>query len=340
MSEENRHRSYFISSDHPGSPHRTASSSGGSGFVQSQSPLQTAQGIRAGTASGMLPSPTSMNFPAPSSTALPPLAPSTSYPSSAQTSHLQDLQHQVSVKTLALTTLQREYDALLQKLERQRTKCAALEKKFEVSDVEINSLTDEKELLQGTIVQLEKQVEGLTASRDECQREMRRSGEQYMKIMEMGGKLQARAAEEKQVWLKEKEVLEKRVRVLEEAMVSDPRVPAVGSRGAEGSSILERGDPEAADVDVGMKAAGTTATVLPQAVPSSSAATAETISVLRAEITRLRRRTQVLESALKAMRNESHGLHEALQAVAASGSKIQQAVANALGEEEGGGRAE
>lgn len=286
--------------------------------------------------SGMLPSPTSMNFPAPSSTALPPLAPSTSYPSSAQTSHLQDLQHQVSVKTLALTTLQREYDALLQKLERQRTKCAALEKKFEVSDVEINSLTDEKELLQGTITQLEKQVEGLTQSRDECQREMRRSGEQYMKIMEMGGKLQVRAAEEKREWLKEKEVFEKRVRVLEEAMVSDPRVPAVSSVGMEGPRTIGRGDLEAAsDADVGMSEAGAPAAEVSQAAPPpASAAAAETIAVLRAEITRLRKRTQTLEAALKAMRDESNGLHEALQAVAASGSKIQQAVASVLGGEQ------
>ena len=170
--------------------------------------------VRAAHSSAFLPSPTgSSGFSAPT---LPPiLSPSVTNQNSAQSAHLQDLQHQVSVKTLAYTTLQREYDSLIQKLERQRTKCLTLEKKFEVSDAEINNLTDERDRLFVQIGELENQLEDLVKARDCARKEVVANGAQYMRIVEMASKLQAQSALEKKKWDKEKKELEARIRQLE-----------------------------------------------------------------------------------------------------------------------------
>ena len=267
--------------------------------MASHSPLQAPQPIR----SAMLPSPSSMQFP--SIANLPSISPpaTAGTQASAQSTLLQDLQHQISVKTIAHQTLQREYDSLLQKLDRQRTKCATLEKKFEVSDVEINSLTDEKEKLQAQVVALEMQVEELQESRDESRQHLVANGAQYMRIMEMANRLQAQSAEDKKRWDVEKAELQQRIKVLEEAMVvgTDPDRP-----GSPPPSIV-------------LAHARTT--------PSSSN---ETISVLRAEINRLRIRTHTLETALKTMKEEGLAIQEAARRLAESGSKIEQATRGVL----------
>jgi len=283
------------------SPHHTASSTG-SIFMPPQSPMQAPQPSRP----GMLPSPSSMSFV--NVATLPPISPSVTASSqaSAQTAHLQELQHQISVKTLAFQTLQREYDSLLQKLERQRTKCATLEKKFEVSDVEINSLTDEKEKLQAQVAAAEYQVEELQESRDETRRQLVANGAQYMRIMEMANRLQAQSAEDKKRWEGERAELQQRIKVLEEAMV-------IGSD----SQNPERSTSPPNAVIVGLG-------------PVNSSTT-ETINVLRAEISRLRIRTQTLESALQTMREESLSIQAAAKKLMESGGKIEQATKGALG---------
>lgn len=278
------------------SPHHISSSPSGSFFMPPQSPMQAPQPSRP----GMLPSPSSMSFQ--NVPNLPPISsPASSFQTSAQSVHLQDLQHQISVKTLAFQTLQREYDSLLQKLERQRTKCAALEKKFEVSDREINDLTDEKEKLQAQIGAMENQVEELQQSRDEARNQLVANGAQYMRIMEMANRLQAQGSEDKKRWATEKAELEQRIRVLEEAMVTG----------------LERPPSQTSDL-----AAQTTTS--PYATTTSTSA--ETINVLRAEIARLRSRTQALESALRTMREESISIQAAARQLVDSGSRIERAV--------------
>lgn len=314
MPEDSRRSLY--SSDLPSmshSPHRTASS--GSIFIPPQSPLQASQTLR----SGMLPSPSSMNFP--TGPSLPPISPPSSVQTSAQAVHFQDLQHQVSIKTLAFQTLQREYDSLLQKLERQRTKCATLEKKFEVSDVEINTLTDEKEKLQAQITALESQVEELQKSRDEARRQLSANGAQYMRIMEMASRLQAQGAEDKKRWEAEKVELERRIKLLEEAMVTGgERLDAPLTQAA-----TEPFHPTSARQ---LAASTTTAPMTP-----TLASSAETIAVLRAEIARLRSRTKSLETALQTMKDESISIQAAAQTLVGSGRKVKDAVDTCLGNE-------
>ncbi|KAF2034355.1 hypothetical protein EK21DRAFT_107978 [Setomelanomma holmii] len=307
MSEDSRRLPYQGEMSSLGnSPHHTSAS--GSAFMPPQSPMQAPQPIR----SSILPSPSSLTFQ--NAPALPSMSPpSAAGQTSAQSAHLQDLQHQISVKTLAFQTLQREYDSLLQKLERQRTKCATLEKKFEVSDIEINSLTDEKEKLHMQITTLETQVEELQQSRDEARRQLVANGAQYMRIMEMANRLQAQGAEDKKRWEAERTELEQRIRTLEEAMVT----------GTEQTPSEAENRASASPVPSSLKPSQISAT------PSSSQL--ETINVLRAEVGRLRSRAQTLEAALKTMRRESISLQEAARQLVESGGKIESVAQGAVG---------
>lgn len=246
-----------------------------------------------------------MNFP--SSISLPPVSPpaATTTQASAHSALLQELQHQVSIKTIALQTIQREYDSLLQKLERQRTKCATLEKKFEVSDVEINSLTDEKERLQAQLAALEYQAEELQESRDESRRQLVANGAQYMRIMEMANRLQTQSADDKKRWDAEKSDLQQRIKVLEEAMVT----------GTDSEHANHSPPPFV---------------ILAHTSGNTSSSSAETVNVLRAEIGRLRIRTQTLETALRTMKDEGRSIQEAAKKLLESGNQMEQATEYAL----------
>jgi predicted nuclease with TOPRIM domain len=289
------------------SPHHTASSPGSS-FMPPQSPMQAPQPIRSTT----LPSPSSLIFQ--NAPILPGISPpSTTGQTSVQNTHLQDLQHQVSVKTLALQTLQHEYDSLVQKLERQRSKCATLEKKLEISDVEINSLTDEKERLNMQVATLEAQVEHLQNSRDEARHQLVANGAQYMRIMDMANKLQGQGAEDKKKWEAEKTELEQRIRLLEEAMVTGT---------AQAPSTFE--SPSCASP-------GTSSVVHAHEPTTSSASQSETINLLRAEVTRLRSRTQTLETALQTMRRESISIQTVARELAESSGRLEDVAKDILG---------
>jgi chromosome segregation ATPase len=270
--------------------------------MQAPQPLRTA----------ILPSPSSLNFPnAPTLPSISP--PSAAGQTSAQSAHLQDLQHQISVKTLAFQTLQREYDSLLQKLERQRAKCATLEKKFEVSDVEINSLTDEKEKLQMQLSTLETQVEEIQQSRDESRRQLVANGAQYMRIMEMANRLQAQGAEDKKKWEAERTELEQRIHTLEEAMVT----------GTENTPSEAENHSSASPVN--------SSVTLLHNPAASNTSQLETINVLRAEVGRLRSRTQALETALQTMRRESISIQAAARQLGDSSDMIENVAQGVIG---------
>ncbi|KAF2438791.1 hypothetical protein P171DRAFT_156515 [Karstenula rhodostoma CBS 690.94] len=282
------------------SPHHTASPSG-SMFMSPHSPMQAPQPTR----SAVLPSPSSIHFL--SSVSLPPVSPPTAAATqtSAHSALLQELQHQVSVKTIALQTLQREYDSLLQKLERQRIKCATLERKFEVSDVEINTLTDERERLQAQVTTMEYQVEELQESRDESRRQLVANGAQYMRIMEMANRLQTQSTDDKKRWDADKSELQHRIKTLEEAMVTGTN-----------SELPNRSHPPSI--------------TLAHTLGTASSSSIETINVLRAEISRLRIRTQTLETALHTMKEDGRSIQEAAKKLLESGCKIEQATQDAL----------
>lgn len=233
----------------------------------------------------------------------------------------------MTVKTLEFRTLQREYEDLLQKLERQKTKCATLEKKFEVSDVEINCLTEEKEKLQTQVATMESQVEELQQSRDEARRQLIANGAQYMRIMEMANRLQSQGAEDKKKWEAEKAELEQRIRVLEEAMVTGDQFmtselqPHHIHTGPSSPSPPQRQTDPLLSNNSYMNSAS-----------SSSSSQIETINVLRGEVSRLRAKTQILESAVRTMQRESISIQTAARQLVDSSERVKDAAMGVMGE--------
>ncbi|KAL1796577.1 hypothetical protein ACET3X_005117 [Alternaria dauci] len=264
----------------------------------------------------ILPSPSSLKFP--SSQSLQSMSPPTTSQTSIQSADLQDLQYQVSVKTFEFQALQREYDALLQSLERQKSKCATFEKKLEVSGIEINSLKDEKERLLAQVLAVEGQIEELQQSRDEARRQLVANGAQYVRIMDMANRLQSQSAEAKKIWELEKAGLEQRIRLLEEAMVAGTPTPTstAGTEQQPGTTLV----PSSGDsTDTGN-------TIIPSQT--------EIINVLRSEISRLRTRTHTLESTVQNMRRESFSIHTAARKILDAGDKMGNIAQEVVGEDE------
>lgn len=236
--------------------------------------------------------------------------------SSAHLAHLQELQHQVSVKQLALQTLQREHDSLLQKLERQRVRSQALEKKFEVSDAEINSLTDEKERLAGQVQILEVQVEELQQARDEARKMGADSASQYMKIVEMAGRLQGKGVEDKKSWEKERETLLKRISELEGGHRAG--VPGAGSSSRSPQDFGGHAPPYH-PISTGFALSG------------SGAPMNDDTTSLRHEVMVLKERILALEKALKAALEESKAVRSAALTLASVGQRLESSAHTALG---------
>ncbi|KAF2673366.1 hypothetical protein BT63DRAFT_410382 [Microthyrium microscopicum] len=140
---------------------------------------------------------------------------------------IDDLRHQLSVQTLHYTTLTKEYETLFAKLERQRVKCDTFEKKFKVSDAEIIALSTDKERLEDRIEGLQRDMRMLESQRDEARRVGEESKSQWMRIVDMAGKLHPGAEGSASVtggmigsvgeteWMAEKARLTRRVRQLE-----------------------------------------------------------------------------------------------------------------------------
>ena len=166
--------------------------------TQPDSPMQAPPSVR------QLPSPSSLNFTS-ASQLPPPLSPSLSGLKSPHTAHLQELQHQLSTKSLAHQILQGEHDKLLAAYSRSQIRCATLEKKSHVSDTEINNLAEDRGRLTNEVERLELQVEELQQKKDEADKQSAASGVQYMKIMAMSSKLQAQSAADQKKWRSDRE---------------------------------------------------------------------------------------------------------------------------------------
>lgn len=146
----------------------------------------------------------------------------TSSPAASQ--HISDLQHQVTLKSLALQTLQSEYTSLLQKFQRDRLRSQTFEKKTVAADQEINELTAKNEELADQVKSLEVQVEECERKRETERSESVRQKDQWGKMLEMSGRLQSKGAEDRQKLLQEKDDLQQRLQIHEnEAALSASR---------------------------------------------------------------------------------------------------------------------
>ncbi|KAL9105918.1 MAG: hypothetical protein Q9227_008978 [Pyrenula ochraceoflavens] len=312
-----QHPSYQQYHQHAQSPHRSSSASNplfSAPPPPSHSPTQLQQHPQQHHPpphhpTRVLPSPTSIHLPSlpsPNPSHQSTATVSTSAPraphDAAATSHLADLQHTISKKTLALTTLQREHDSLLAAFSRQQTRCATLDRKSQVSDSEINSLTEEKIRLQGQVEQLESQVDDLGRKLEEQRREGVENGKQYMEILRLGSRLQELSGEEKrrfnrerEVWEEERRDLQRRIRdlsqQLEEGRSQDE---TTGTAARSSSNTTTSAVPPDAQQPSEQQDEQEAAGVLGTSDPSA----------LKAEVVRLRARCVEMEQAMTEMRGE------------------------------------
>lgn len=278
-------------------------SSGSSVYGPGQSPMQSLSIGRS------LPSPPGNHFSQPGIL-------SSAHTQAAHASHLQDLQHQISTKTLALQTLQREHDQLLAAFSRSQIRCSTLDKKSQVSDHEINSLTEEKVRLQQQVEALESQVEELSKARDDLQRQSSADGAQWRQIMAMSSQLQIKGAEEarvhkaaKEAWDLERNELERRIRELEDESEADPM-----HRDTANDRSLQSLQREDEDEDV---------------------LNSQSLQVLRGEIVRLRHRLAGLETLLQQVNGDTEEIDRAMSAM----RTIRARISRQIGEESDSGRA-
>ena len=225
----------------------------------------------------------------------------------AHYTHLQDLQHQISTKSLALQTLQREHDQLLAAFSRSHIRCTALDKKSQVSDHEINTLAEDKIRLQQQVDSLDSQVQELVRSRDEVHQQSSTDGAQWRQIMAMSSQLQLKGADdarrfrlEREGWERERASLQKRIEELESGKGNLPEARAVS-----GSTTP---------------------------VASGSILTSGSVEVLREEIIKLRRRCAELELMLHDLAGEAEQIENAITAMknvrkALAGKNVVQRIA-------------
>lgn len=135
--------------------------------------------------------------------------------SSATAQHIADLQHQITLKSLALQTLQSEYTALLQKSQRDRLRTQTLEKKTCTAENEINELTTRNEEVVEQTRILETQLEECERKRESERSDAAREKEQWGKMLEMSARLQAKSTDDRQKLVQEKENLQQRLLIHE-----------------------------------------------------------------------------------------------------------------------------
>lgn len=291
------------------SPHRSLSNASGAHvFTPPHGPNSSASRILPSPTSTILPSLPSPNLShqsIPVAGGTPLTLPTLRSTDPATASHLADLQHSISKKTLAYTTLQREHDALLAAFARQRTRCETLDKKSQVSDSEINTLSEEKIRLQSLSEGLEQQVEELQRAKEEAHRQSVDNGRQYMQILSMSSKLQEQGVAverrwkvERESWEQERGELRERIRLLEEA----DTVVVSGGNGSGGAPRRSRNDKAAEGTGEGGE-------TIPESIEESD------VEALKAEILRLRARCRGLEEKLDRLTGEIGRLEHVIREV-------------------------
>jgi len=260
-----------------------------------------------------LPSPSAMSHPSLSSSLQPSFS-STFSPiinSSVHNTHLQDLQHQISTKILALQTLQREHDQLLAAFSRSQIRCSTLDKKSQVSDHEINSLTEEKIRLQGQVEALEERVEELAKAKQELQNQGTADSAQWGQIVALSSQLQIQGAEEarryqadRKAWERDRDGLERRIADLEAG-----RLALVETAHTNDSVASISGGNILASTSLG---------------------------VLRTEVLRLQARCRQMEAALRAAKAVTEEMDQVMAGFATIRERIAAETGQGLRDDEGG----
>lgn len=212
---------------------------------------------------------------------------------SATSAHIADLQHQVTLKSSGLQTLQLEYASLLQKLQREKVKSQTIEKKTTAANQEVNELSGKYEYLTEQVKNLTSQLEMSERKRESDRLETQREKDQWSRMLEMSGRLQAKVDAERQRLLGEKEFLLLRVSryEIELAQRQSQVVESEGSRTSDAVIEAPRSSPVVASQQ--------------HAPGGQSDADASETQVLRREIAVLNGRIEALRAALRQIREQS-----------------------------------
>lgn len=298
-----------------------------SGYPRQGSPGLLGRSMRA------LPSPSSMVYPpsAPPSLAPPTVqsvgSPAPSYQASASANsvtsvHLADLQHQVTLKSLALQTLSSEYKSLLQKLQREQVKSRTIEKKTTVADQEVNDLTGRNEDLTEQVKTLEMQVEESEKKREVERAEAAREKEQWGRMLEMGGRLHAKNSEDRQKLVEERDGLLKCVAAYEEERkVRFATFKETMTGKTETSQVASGGSYQVTANDIGLHA-------------GSPAGVVSDVDALKREVGMLKAKIDLLRSSLQNVKGHAHDMAQKSEYVVQQSSRIGHVVDKALRSEE------
>lgn len=207
---------------------------------------------------------------------------------------------------------------MLQKLQREKIKCQAIEKKTSVADNEVNELTIKNEDLAEQIKSLETQLEETEKKRDAERSSAAKEKDQWGRMLEMSGRLHSKGLADKEKLAEEKAALEQRLVHFEGRTSTQPE-----EKGSANGDEKEKTNPATVCRHSQMVTLATR--------PSQANACAnDTNEPLKRENTALRERVESLHFALVTVRQELHIFHEPLQQMQAHGKKLEEIVGLAL----------
>ncbi len=269
--------------------------------------------------------PTSTLHQSTQNTFLPPIAAT----SDAHQAHSASLQHEVALQKIALSSLQDEHDKLLAAFTRSRIRAETLEKKYEVSDNEIISLTEEKLRLQSQVIELERSVAELGRSRDGFRQAAVQEGAQYVEIVKKATRLEKLALEEKKSWNRLKAEMEQRIKELTadlnrtNDMLPEPDISVAGN--TDGSDAPNTSKETQINLKIEPIIEHKLASHMPGGVQQKDIDTE-----LKAEILRLRSRCADVEGALRILRDESRNMEGIVEALGLARKSISEKADQAL----------
>lgn len=222
---------------------------------------------------------------------------------------------------MALSSLQGEHDKLLAAFSRSQTRASTLEKKHAVSDNEIISLTEEKLRLQTQVMDLERDVEELSRSRDEFRQAAVQEGAQYIEIVNKASRLEELRADETRAWNRIKEEMERKIVALSaegrESSSGDGEI--ISAEIAHTTRVTEEMDMGTGKSPPGsagpLKIERADQSPLNEQIPHNLETSQEYVESLKSEIRHLRERCTKAEKALREIQDESRSMEELAKSI-------------------------
>lgn len=245
----------------------------------------------------------------PSNSSLPSLSPTTLTESATLMAHLQELQNRIEARALAYETLQREHQSLLSAFTRSQTRIAVLDKRSSATNSEIRGLHDGRAKLEAQIESLEAQVGDLQQSRDDARAQSIAKGAQYMHIMAMSTKLEAKGVSDSQKWKAERKTWELERKAFMQQIATLETEKSVLLCKLDGTGALEF--------------SGTCSHIFSADETVDDGKTSASPRILQHEVEELQMKCQKLQSALQALHLESGHFDEALERLGGIGKRLQ-----------------